>query len=72
MTPGNLHRDHLAQGFPHSLGKRRPRVAAVSQYALHFIQAAFAALQAFERYKYRLNRVQSLLADSGYTGQPFA
>ena len=30
------------------------------------------ALQALERCKSRLGRVQSLLADSGYVGQPFA
>lgn len=55
---------HLAvdtQGLPHAVAVTTAEVTDRK-----------GALQALRRCKPRLNRVQSLLADSGYVGEPFA
>jgi transposase len=57
-------RHHIAvdtQGLPHSVAVSMAEVADRK-----------GALQALDRCKPDLNRVQSLLCDSGYVGQPFA
>ena len=54
---------HIAvdtQGLPHAVAVTTANVTDRK-----------GALEALERCKHKLNRVQSLLADSGYVGQPF-